>query len=70
MWLLNEYVFYEQIQAVKTGLFWQFIVKVLDKLFCLTNKKCWNQFWQLELVQEIYIFLRFHGSFIWILKLV
>ena len=33
------------------------------KLFCLTNKKCWNQFWQLQFVQEIYIFLRGHVSF-------
>ena len=33
----------------------------LNKLFCLTNRKSGNQLWQLEPVQEIYIFLRGHA---------
>ena len=35
------------------------------KLLCLTNRKFGNQLWQLWPVQEIYIFLRGHVSFLW-----
>ena len=56
MWLLNECVFYVQIQAAKTDLFWQIIGQAVLKLFCLTNKKSGNHIWQLVSVQEIYIF--------------
>ena len=34
------------------------------KLFCLTNRKSGNHLWQLGPVQEIYIFLRGHVSFL------
>ena len=33
------------------------------KLCCLTNRKSWNQLWQLGSVHEICIFLRGHVSF-------
>ena len=64
MWPLNKCVFYVQIQAAKPV----YSDSSLDKLFCLTNRKPGNQLWQLGSVHEIYIFLRGHVSFKYLLS--
>ena len=61
MYFMNRY------PSCQNRIFCHIIGKAVAKLFyltSLTNRKSGNQLWQLGPVQEIYIFLRGHVSFV------